>query len=203
MVGTAAFVALRTVAPPTRLVVGSIAIEPVVVLQTVAALGAVVIGFALLARAGRREPWARWAWLLAGVSFVYLVSVAVVEIVATQVGGATATEELRTQGQVALSVTWAVMGVVAFVAGLRLRIDDVRHAGLALLALAAAKVFLFDLAALDVAYRVISLIALGLLLLASAWLWQRLGPQRPAAGPASAPTPAPPDPEVPEPDPAT
>jgi hypothetical protein len=48
---------------------------------------------------------------------------------------------------------------------------------------------------------VISLIALGLLLLASAWLWQRLGPQRPA--PSDAPeTPAPPDPEVPEPNPA-
>ena len=52
MVGDAAFVAIRVVAPPTRLVVGSTAVEPVAVLQTVAALGAVVIGFALLARAG-------------------------------------------------------------------------------------------------------------------------------------------------------
>ena len=76
-------------------------------------------------------------------------------------------------------MTWAVIGVVAFVAGLRLRIDDLRHAGLALLALAAAKVFLFDLSALDVAYRVISLIVLGLLLLASAWLWQRSATRRP------------------------
>ena len=71
------------------------------------------------------------------------------------------------------------LGVVAFVAGLRLRIDDLRRGGLALLALATAKVFLFDLAALDVAYRVISLIALGLLLLG-----KRLGL---AATPASSP----------------
>jgi hypothetical protein len=44
-----------------------------------------------------------------------------------------------------------------------------------------SKVFLFDLAALDVAYRVISFIVLGLLLLASAWLWQRAQPRKPAA----------------------
>ena len=42
------------------------------------------------------------------------------------------------------------------------------------------KVFLIDLSALDVAYRVISLIVLGLLLLASAWLWQRLQPGPPS-----------------------
>jgi len=47
----------------------------------------------------------------------------------------------------------------------------VRDAGLALLGLATAKVFLLDLAALDVAYRVLSLAALGLLLLVSAWLF--------------------------------
>ena len=63
--------------------------------------------------------------------------------------------------------------------GLRLRIDDLRHGGLALLALATAKVFLFDLSALDVAYRVISLVALGILLLTSAWVWQRLQPKAP------------------------
>ena len=57
---------------------------------------------------------------------------------------------------------------------------------------ATAKVFLFDLAALDVAYRVVSLIALGLLLLASAWLWQRLGPGpiRPDDAEAHDPTPS-------------
>ena len=54
-----------------------------------------------------------------------------------------------------------------------------RDAGLGLLALATAKVFLVDLASLDVAYRVLSLAALGLLLLASAWLYLRFRGQRP------------------------
>jgi hypothetical protein len=181
LVGAAGLVAVGIVAPPSWLVVGSVALEPIVVLQAIAAIGAVGAGLVAIARTGQGEVWARWAWIGAGVSLVYLCSIAVVGLVSTQVGGAIATEELQTQGQVALSVTWMILGVVAFVAGLRSRIDDLRHGGLALLGLATAKVFLFDLSALDVAYRVISLIALGLLLLMSAWLWQRFQP-RPAAG---------------------
>jgi uncharacterized membrane protein len=66
--------------------------------------------------------------------------------------------------------------LVAFVIGLRRRAAELRLGGLGLLGIATIKVFLFDLAALEIAYRVISLIALGLLLLASAWIWQRLQP---------------------------
>ena len=179
LVGGAALVAIAIVAPPSRLVVGSSVVDPVVALQSAAALGAVALGLLALARFGKSEPWARWVWIASGVSVVYLLSVAVVDAIGTQVGGQVQTEELRTQGQVALSVLWAVLGAVAFVAGLRFRIDDLRRGGLALLGLATVKVFLFDLAALDVAYRVISLIALGLLLLASAWLWQRFQPRPP------------------------
>jgi len=176
----AAIVAVGIVAIPSRLVVGDAAVEPIVALQSAAALGAVVLGFAAVARFGLPEPWARAAWLAAGVSLVYLLSVAVVDVFAMRVGGSTSTSELRFQAQVALSVLWAALGLVAFVAGLGFRIPDLRHAGLALLALATIKVFLFDLAALDVAYRVISLVALGILLLASAWLWQRAQPKEPA-----------------------
>ena len=181
LIGGAAAVAVAIVAPPTRLVVGPAGIEPIVALQSAAALGAVAVGLAAVARVYRTEAWARWTNLAAGVSVVYLLSVAVVDAIAMQVGGAISVEELKTQGQVALSVLWAVLGVGTFVAGIRLGIDDLRRGGLALLALATAKVFLFDLAALDVAYRVISLFVLGLLLLASAWLWQRLQPKPPPA----------------------
>ena len=182
LIGGAAAVALAIVAPPTRLVVGPSGIEPIVALQSAAALGAVAVGLVALARANRTEAWARWTNLAAGISVVYLLSVAVVDAIAMQVGGAVSVEELRTQAQVALSVLWAILGLGTFVAGIRLRIDDLRRGGLALLALATAKVFLFDLSALDVAYRVISLFVLGLLLLASAWLWQRSQPRPPRAG---------------------
>jgi hypothetical protein len=174
-----AYVAAAIVAPPTRLIVGSALVAPVAIVQTIAALGAVTVAFAIIARARPSRIAERWAWVAAGVTLVYLLSVVAVDLVALQIGGRVVTAELRTQGQVVLSVLWAVLGLSAFVAGLGRRIDDVRHGGLALLALATAKVFLFDLSALDVAYRVISLVALGLLLLVSAWVWQRLRPNGP------------------------
>jgi uncharacterized membrane protein len=49
-----------------------------------------------------------------------------------------------------------------------------RLAGLALLGLAVFKVFVYDLAALESIYRVLSFIALGLLLLAAAYAYQRI-----------------------------
>ena len=179
LVGCAATVAILIVAPPSQLQVTPAGLESIAVLQSIAALGAVVIGLLMLARFGKTEPWVRWTRLAAGVTVVYLISVAVVGVFASRVGGSTSTDELRTQGQVALSVSWAIMGVVAFVAGLRLQMEDLRRGGMALLGLATAKVFLFDLAALDVAYRVISLIVLGVLLLVSAGLWQRFQPRPP------------------------
>ena len=153
----------------------------------------------------------RWAWLGAGLTVVYLLSIAVVLAVGTQVGDAVPFEERRTQGQVALSVLWTVLGAIAFVSGLRSRVAELRQVGLALLALATTKVFLFDLASLDVAYRVISLIALGLLLLVSAWLWQRVQvlPTETVDGISAPPAFAPPQaamdvpPVVPGPDDAT
>jgi uncharacterized membrane protein len=181
-VGTiaASVAALAIVAPPTRLAVSAAGVEPAVAVETAAALGILTIGVALVARSVQSAADRRWVWIWAGFTVVYLVSVAAVDVVATQVGRGIDLDELKTQGQVALSVTWAVSGLVGFVTGLRLRAAALRQAGLILLGLATAKVFLFDLASLEIAYRVISLIALGFLLLASAWVWQRLQPGREA-----------------------
>ena len=181
---------IAIVAPPTRLVVSDTAVDRIQALQSVAALGSLVVALGTVEWLERAERWARWVETAAGVSLVYLLSVAAVDVFATQVGGPVAVEELQKQGQVALSVLWTVVGVAAFVAGLWSRRLELRQGGLALLALATAKVFLVDLSALDVAYRVISLVALGLLLLASAWLWQRLKPRGPTGNPRG-PTAAP------------
>lgn len=169
------------VAPPRRLVVEAPGIDPLVAIQSAVAMAALIAGLALLAALTPTRPWRTVAWSSAGIVLFYLLSVAAVDVVATQVGSGLTLEELATQGQVALSVTWAGVGVVAFVAGLRRRTVMLRQAGLGMLGLATAKVFAFDLASLEIAYRVISFIALGLLLLASAWVWQRLQPREPAA----------------------
>jgi uncharacterized membrane protein len=182
--GAATTLALEAVAPSSRLNVGSIPVDGATALQTLVALGALTGGWVAIAWAARPRPWARWIGAVAGTSFVYLASIALVDVAAIQVGGSVPLEDLRTWGRVGLSVLWAVLGLVAFVGGLRWRIADFRHAGLALLGLATVKVFLVDLSGLDVAYRVVSLIALGLLLLAGAWLWQRDQPRPDAAGSA-------------------
>lgn len=81
------------------------------------------------------------------------------------------------QGQVALSVFWALAGVGTMVVGLRRDVRALRLAALALLGVAATKVFLFDLANLESAYRAVSFIGLGLLLLIGAAVWQRVRPR--------------------------
>jgi uncharacterized protein (TIRG00374 family) len=64
-----------------------------------------------------------------------------------------------------LSVFWGMVGVATIVIGLRRDLGVIRVAGLALLGVTIGKVFLFDLATLTAMYRVVSLVALGLLLL--------------------------------------
>jgi uncharacterized membrane protein len=81
------------------------------------------------------------------------------------------------QGQMVLSVFWALVGVCTLVLGLRKDLAVLRLAGLALLGVTVAKVFLFDLATLTSVYRVVSFVGLGVLLLAGAFIWQRLRPR--------------------------
>jgi uncharacterized membrane protein len=101
---------------------------------------------------------------------LYLASVALVT--PFQPGG----ESMRQQGQVLLSALWALTGVGALVAGLLRDVRVLRLGALALLGVTAGKVFLADLASLTSLYRVGSFIALGLLLLAGAYAWQRIRP---------------------------
>jgi hypothetical protein len=177
-IGAAGIAAVTLVAPPSRLFVTSDGLGAWVALQTIGSVGLLVGALAVLGRVDGPPRLRQGASIAAGLTLLYQLSVSAVDHVASRVGGGHAHDELKTQGQVALSVTWAASGVVGFVAGLRRRTPELRQGGLALLGMATAKVFLFDLASLEVAYRVISLMALGLLLLASAWLWQRLQPNR-------------------------
>ena len=115
---------------------------------------------------------------MAGAAGVYLLSIGMVDLFQANRFGGIAFEELDKQAKVALSVLWAVLGVVGFVIGLVRQSTVVRLFGLGLLAIVTAKVFILDLAALDVAYRVLSFVALGLLLLGAAYLASRFQPDR-------------------------
>jgi uncharacterized membrane protein len=129
----------------------------------------VTAGFAARVAQGKvlqtREPFA----IVAAAAAVYLVSVAIVDLSgATRATGATQTSQLL------LSAFWSATGLAAIVAGLLRNRQRVRLGGLALLGIAVVKVFLYDLKTLGSIYRVGSFIALGLLLIAGAFAYQRV-----------------------------
>src|ERR671935_143313 len=103
----------------------------------------------------------------AGTAAVYLVSIGIVS-------GFQPGPSVREQGQAILSAFWSLLGLGLLRAGLRRDLRPLRLAGFALLAVAVGKVFLYDMAALDRGYRVLSFVVLGLLLLAGAYAYQRL-----------------------------
>jgi uncharacterized membrane protein len=103
------------------------------------------------------------------VVLVYLASVAIIDTV-----GVTDSGDSRQMGQVLLSAFWTLTGLGAVVYGLLRDVPRLRLGGLALLALAITKVYTYDMAELDELSRVLSFIALGLLLLVGAFAYQRI-----------------------------
>jgi uncharacterized membrane protein len=118
---------------------------------------------------------------------VYLLSVGLVDEFQKRLDAEAGNlSSLREQAQVGLSILWTAFGVTGFVLGIILRRTAMRVYGLALLGIAIVKVFIVDLASLDASYRVISFIALGILLLFASFLYQKLnlrenGSPRPAS----------------------
>ncbi len=73
-------------------------------------------------------------------------------------------------GDLSVSVLWTVFATGLLAAGLGLRSRGLFYAAYALFATTAGKVVLFDLATLSTLYRMLAFLALGVLLLAGAWL---------------------------------
>jgi uncharacterized membrane protein len=185
-VGAGAFLAaalaltLGELAAPDALVYG---LDPA--LPALGALAAVAGATALAAFWLPADPRLRAA-LGGAAALVVLYAVSTALVTPFQPGGDTAGLPLaelgvRQQGQALLSGLWALVGLGALVGGLVRDVRELRLAGLALLATAVAKVFLFDLSSLTSVYRVASFIVLGLLLLCGAFAWQRIRPRAPAA----------------------
>ncbi|CAI8037523.1 hypothetical protein GBAR_LOCUS20987 [Geodia barretti] len=74
-----------------------------------------------------------------------------------------------------LTVLWAVYALVLLAVGIIGKLRAVRLAGLALLTIPVAKVFVYDVFQLEQAYRVAAFIGLGALLLIGGYLYQRFG----------------------------
>lgn len=169
---------ITAIATPSRLVVDAASTIDHPLFWSNASLALLALGVALVvgflthrdSRAGHVMAAAS-----AGIG-VYLLSVGIVDEFQSRVGDGAALESLQKQSQVALSILWASLGILAFVIGLVRWGVMVRSFGLALLALATAKVFIYDLASLDTSYRVLSFIGLGVILLASSYAYQHFMP---------------------------
>jgi len=89
---------------------------------------------------------------------------------AAAVGDEAAALRADRQGGLALSVLWTALATGLLAAGLGLRSRPLFYAAYGLFAVTAGKVVLVDLATLPTLYRMLSFLALGVLLLAGAWL---------------------------------
>jgi uncharacterized membrane protein len=102
------------------------------------------------------------------IAILYCASLAIVDVLQGD-----AAEPSQT-AQVALSMFWGIVALVAIVVGLVGDVRELRYGGLALLGLSVAKVFAYDLSELDSLYRVLSFIAVGIMLLVGAYAYQRV-----------------------------
>jgi len=168
--------ALFVLAPPEALVAGLD--DP---LHAALGVGAVVLA-AAFAAAATRDRQLRPA-LAAGAALLALHLASALLVTPFQPGADAAAQlplaelDVRQQGQMLLSMLWAITGVATLVAGLLGDRRGLRLAALALLTVTTAKVFVFDLASLTSLYRVGSCVALGVLLLAGGFAWQRIRPR--------------------------
>jgi uncharacterized membrane protein len=81
--------------------------------------------------------------------------------------------QLRIAREFSFSAIWLVYGVALMAIGFTKRSSFIRWQALVLIAVTIAKVFLYDVSALDKGYRVLSFVALGAVLLGISFAYQR------------------------------
>jgi uncharacterized membrane protein len=130
------------------------------------------------ASAGARDPATRALWLVTGALVLLGVTG---ELGRYFGGGAPAGSEAALAGGLAISAWWLVFAAALVGLGFRRGHTGVRRAGLAVAALAAAKVTLSDLSSLDALYRIGSVLILGIVFLSLAYLYHRQARTAPRA----------------------
>ena len=126
-----------------------------------AALIAGLVGFAVL-------------WIGSSVETLTYFSVQADAMVgSTRPEAVEAIRHLRWAGQLALSLLWSAYAGLLTAAGFRVRLRALRSTGLVVFGFTLAKVVSVDIPELRQFYRIVALLALGLVLLGAAWVYQR------------------------------
>lgn len=77
--------------------------------------------------------------------------------------------------QLAISSAWLLYSIILMAAGLWRRMRSLRVEAMVLFGVSILKIFIYDLSFLDTLYRIFSFLALGVILLAVSYLYQRYG----------------------------
>ncbi|MCL4234594.1 MAG: DUF2339 domain-containing protein, partial [Deltaproteobacteria bacterium] len=73
--------------------------------------------------------------------------------------------------QMAVTITWGLFAVAALVVGFRIRARALRLAALGLLGVAGLKLVLFDMSSVEQIYRILTFVAMGLLMIGASYLY--------------------------------
>jgi uncharacterized membrane protein len=161
-------------------------------------LVSVIGGLLLIARFARRgvqgrAPGQKMYTVLAvtvALLIVYLLSVETNDyygrelLLLSQSNGGAAVDQVKQQvsaaitrttnlQQMALSLVWVAYSILLIGFGIWRRMLSLRLVAIALIGIAILKIFFYDLSFLETAYRIVSFIGLGLILLAISFLYQR------------------------------
>jgi uncharacterized membrane protein len=118
-------------------------------------------------------------------AFVILASVLTLSVLTTEINAnwhvydtrrtsPFASMSMRFAREMTLSLTWAVYATILVIVGLMRRYAPIRYFAMTVFAVTIFKVFAVDLAELDRIYRVLSIIGLGITLLVTSYLYQKL-----------------------------
>jgi uncharacterized membrane protein len=121
------------------------------------------------------NPVAPFILIVTNLLTIWLISFEVWDSfsVAIRSAGSTAKEGLGNAQNLSLTAVWAVYAVAGLIIGIKKHWRYVRLCALALLAVPIIKVFAYDVFKLETTYRIVAFVGLGLLLLISAYLYQR------------------------------
>ena len=148
-------------------------------LAFIVGIGATYLAAYLLWR--QRKTFPEWKppasifWVAANFFSLWILSFEVWDSFgsALRTAGLPAREGLRNAQNLSLTAVWAIYAVIGLVVGIVKRWRYVRLGALALLVIPIVKVFVYDVFKLEMGYRIGAFVGLGLLLLVSAYLYQR------------------------------
>lgn len=125
-----------------------------------------------------KRIWVLLARILLVVLLFELITVEISGIFAHRLwelntGNPVLQHQIENQKQLALSISWIFYSLLLMLTGIWRKWAWLRWSAISLFGLSILKIFLFDLSSIETLYRIVSFMALGVILLAVSYLYQR------------------------------